>query len=182
MTVDLTIRSATPGDAEGIARVHVDSWCAGYRGLLADELLAGLSIDERTSIWRERLTGKDAQHTERQVSVAVVRDVIVGFVAAGASDEQEGETRVGEIYALYVHPDSWSQGVGRALMQSAVDHPVARGSTEALLWVLASNARARRFYERAGWAWNGRTRTQRLPGVPDFDGEVEEACYRRWLP
>ncbi len=52
---------------------------------------------------------------------------------------------------------------------------------EALLWVLTSNLHARHFYERAGWTHDGRVKTERLPGLPDFDSEVNEACYRRRL-
>jgi ribosomal protein S18 acetylase RimI-like enzyme len=182
MAADLTVRPAELTDAEAIARVHVDSWRAGYRGLLADELLAGLSVAERELMWRKRLTGEVASHDEHRVDVAVDRGVIVGFVVAGPSEDQDGEARSGEVHAMYVHPDHWSTGVGQALMRSAVDHLAAGGAAQALLWVLASNARARRFYERAGWVWGGRTRTRRLTGLPDFHSEVEEVCYRRRLP
>ncbi|HTD57818.1 MAG TPA: GNAT family N-acetyltransferase [Solirubrobacteraceae bacterium] len=181
MVADLTVRLAKPADAEAIARVHVTSWRAGYRGLLADELLAGLSVPERELMWRKRLTGEDASHDRLRVDVAIARGAIVGFVAAGPSGE-DGEARSGEVYAMYVHPDCWSMGVGQALMRSAVDHLTAGGAAQALLWVLASNARARRFYKRAGWAWDDRTRTKRLTGLPDFHCEVEEVCYRRQLP
>jgi hypothetical protein len=51
----------------------------------------------------------------------------------------------------------------------------------ALLWVLASNTRARGFYERAGWSWDGRTQTKQLVELPDFGAEIEEASYRRSL-
>jgi ribosomal protein S18 acetylase RimI-like enzyme len=179
---DLKVRPAELADAEAIARVHVDSWRAGYRGLLADEVLAGLSVAERELMWRKRLTGEDAQHDRRRVDVAVARGAIVGFVAAGPSQEQDAPARSGEIYAMYVHPDRWSMGVGQALMSSAVDHLAASGAAQALLWVLASNARARCFYELAGWGWDGRTRSKRLTGLPDFHSEVEEVCYRRQLP
>ena len=155
----------------------------GYRGLLPDELLAGLSVAERESMWRGRLNGEDEEHDERRVDVAVAREgTIVGFAVAGPSQERDGAaSQIGELYAMYVHPDHWSIGVGQALMRSAIAHLAASGSAEALLWVLASNVRARRFYEHARWTWDGRTKTKRLTGLPDFDSEVEEVCYRRQL-
>lgn len=182
MEADLTVRLATLADAEAIARVHVESWRAGYRGLLADELLAGLSLAERESMWRARLDGTDPQHETRRVEVAVARGSIAGFLVSGPSEEWSARTPSGEIYAIYVHPEHWSAGVGQALIGSAVDHLAGIGAGEALLWVLASNARARRFYKRAGWVWDGRSRTKRLTGVPDFASEVEEVCYWRRLP
>lgn len=184
MSVDTTIRPATVGDAEAVAQVHVESWRVGYRGLLADQLLDQLSVGERESMWRRRLSGEDEQHDERRVEVAVDREgKIVGFVVAGPSEEHDRSLpQTGEIYAMYVHPDHWSMGAGQALMRSAVDYLVAAGSIEALLWVLGSNTRARRFYERAGWRWDGRTKTKLLAGLPDFDSPVEEVRYRRQLP
>ena len=59
---------------------------------------------------------------------------------------------VGELYAIYVTPAWWSAGVGRALMGSVLPALEAEGYRRVVLWVLADNARARRFYERAGFA------------------------------
>jgi ribosomal protein S18 acetylase RimI-like enzyme len=182
MAGDIAVRVAGPADAAAIARVHIESWRVGYRGLLADDLLAHLSVSEREFMWRERLDGGDAQQHRRRVNVAVAGESVVGFMAAGPSREQHTSVQSGEIYALYVHPDRWSMGVGQALMRCAIDYLAAIGAGEALLWVLTSNARARRFYELAGWAWDGRAKTKRLSGLPDFDSEVEEVCYRRRLP
>jgi ribosomal protein S18 acetylase RimI-like enzyme len=177
---DPTVRSATLADVRQIARVHIESWRIGYRGLLEEQLLAGLSIAEREAMWRKRLSGEEKY--ERRVDVAVNRgETIVGFVVAGPSEEQAASERIGEIYALYVLPDHWSMGVGQALMDAAVDHLAGTGSSRALLWVLASNTRARRFYERSDWTWDGRTKTKLLTGLPDFDSEVEEVCYWRHL-
>ena len=67
-------------------------------------------------------------------------------------------------------------------MRAAADFLLAIGTTEAQLWVLAGNRRARRFYEFLGWAWDGRTRTKPLEGPlahVQFADQVDEACYRR---
>lgn len=179
--VGIETRAARAVDAEAIARVHVESWRVGYRGLLADNLLADLSISKREQMWRERLLGGDNE-AQRRVYVAVERETIVGFVSAGPSRDEQASAGDGEIYAIYVRPDRWSAGVGRALMRSAVDFLVAIEVTAAVLWVLASNERARRFYELLGWTCDGRTRTRSLTGPTDdvqVAYEVEEACFRR---
>jgi len=64
---------------------------------------------------------------------------------------------VGELYALYVTPAWWSTGAGRALMGSVLSALGGDGYRRVILWVLADNARARRFYERAGFAADGAT-------------------------
>jgi hypothetical protein len=43
---DLSIREATPADGDAVAAVNVASWQQGYRGLLPEEMLAGLSVAE----------------------------------------------------------------------------------------------------------------------------------------
>jgi ribosomal protein S18 acetylase RimI-like enzyme len=80
---------------------------------------------------------------------------------------------VGELYALYVTPAWWSAGVGRALMGSVLSALEDDGYRRVVLWVLADNARARRFYERAGFAADGGTNI--LTGL----GGVLEIRYTR---
>lgn len=69
-------------------------------------------------------------------------------------------------------PSYWGRGVGRALMVAAARTMRAQGFREATLWVLATNARTRRFYQAAGWRADGATRTE-LGGA-----EVREVRYR----
>jgi GNAT superfamily N-acetyltransferase len=52
---------------------------------------------------------------------------------------------------MYVDPDRWGLGFGRALLFSAEDRFRADAYRDASLWVLRDNQRARRFYERGGW-------------------------------
>jgi len=82
---------------------------------------------------------------------------------------------VGELYALYVAPAWWSTGTGRALMGHVLTALRADGFPRAVLWVLADNARARRFYERAGFTPDGGTNV--LAGL----GGVLELRYARDL-
>jgi GNAT superfamily N-acetyltransferase len=72
----------------------------------------------------------------------------------------------GEIYAFYVHPDAWGTGVADDLMAAALDALDADGWESALLWLLAENPRARRFYERHGWSFDGEEQILPLPGEP----------------
>lgn len=44
----------------------------------------------------------------------------------------------------------------------AVGRLRAFGYDRAMLWVMASNDRSRRFYERAGWSWDGTTSEHRF--------------------
>lgn len=55
-----------------------------------------------------------------------------------------------EIWAIYVRPESWSSGAGRALWLETLRRIVAEGYKSISLWVISGNERAV-FYERAGF-------------------------------
>jgi GNAT superfamily N-acetyltransferase len=157
------VRRAHAADARAIADVHVRTWQAAYRHAFPQEVLDGLSVDERENSWRERLEEGYAAW------VAETAEGIVGFAAAGPS---RTERDVGELYAIYVLPESWGGGAAHELMAAVDDWLVGEGYVTAMLWVLADNPRARRFYEREGWRAEG-TRTDTVRGT-----QVEEALYR----
>jgi GNAT superfamily N-acetyltransferase len=60
------------------------------------------------------------------------------------------------VYAFYLHPDAWGSGAAAALMARCHEYLTDTGYTEAVLWVLRDNPRARRFYENVGWSPTGR--------------------------
>jgi len=154
MAVQILVRSATADDADEIARVHIESWQGAYRGQIPDEYLDSLSIDKRKLVWRRslRLEGRD------ETNWVVERDgTIVGFAGAGRTRDDDAEEGTGEIFAVYVVAPHWDTGAGRALIVEAMGWLRER-FTRATLWVLDTNDRARRFYEKAGWAPDGATK------------------------
>lgn len=56
---------------------------------------------------------------------------------------------------FYLDPTVFGSGGADLLMDAAVTALRAGGFTSATLWVLSTNARARRFYERRGWHHDG---------------------------
>lgn len=165
------VRRATTADAEAIADVHIATWNVAYRGQLPGDFLARLAErrPERIAIWMRAIASGNTR-----VFVAERDRRIVGLVSVGPpeGEPQPGEG-VGELYAIYVHPDAWDTGAGRDLMHTALDELRAIGYQEATLWVLDSNERARRFYERGGWRLDGATKVDRRGDV-----ELNEVRYR----
>lgn len=89
---------------------------------------------------------------------------ITGFASFGPSRDSDTGPRVtGEVPAVYVDPDAWGTGAGRALMGKAVAELARLGYAAATLWVLDANGRARRFYAIAGWKERRRTQDRRKP-------------------
>jgi GNAT superfamily N-acetyltransferase len=170
------VRPGRPGDAEQVAAVHVRSWQGAYRGLVPQDYLDRLDPADRVEFWRGRLTGTD--RPAGGVVVAVAGGQVCGFAAFGPTrDADKDPGRVGELAAIYLLPGAWGKGTGRKLMSAAVERLAAAGYRQATLWVLDSNARARRFYERAGWAEDGGVQHDGSRGFP-----ITELRYRRQLP
>ena len=166
------VRPAVLQDARAIAAVQVATWRVAYAGLLPDDLLDGLDVDERAERWRGRLA---ALPDGVFVFVVELDAEVRGFVSGGPS--RDGGAG-GEVYAIYVDPGFQGRGAGRQLLQAAVDCLTGAGFTEARLWVLADNHPARGFYESRGWRPDGAEQPWTYPGVGEG---VTEARYVRSL-
>ena len=71
---------------------------------------------------------------------------------------------VAEIIAIHSLPESWGTGLGRAMLEEAL---LQIGDRPVFLWAFKENKRARRFYEKHGFRWDGSER------VSEFDGALE---------
>jgi GNAT superfamily N-acetyltransferase len=166
------IRDATVDDADAVALVHVHGWQWGYRGLLPDEYLDGLSAERRAEQWRSWLLEPGRTRTR----LAEEDGACVGFAVSGPSRDPGADDDTGEVYAIYVEEEVSGTGVGTELLGSAVAWLTERGFARATLWVLEGNARARRFYEREGWALDGAAKSE-----PREDFTMDEVRYEMSL-
>lgn len=146
-----TIRTATPADADGIASVHVRAWQAAYRDFLPEAVRDGFPLERRQAMWRLIL-----EDTAPDLRVWVVEDGedVIGFAAVGVSRDDGAPDGTGELYSIYLDPDRIGAGVGLTLMEHATQHLRSRFQ-RATLWTFRDNERARRFYEQAGWTFDG---------------------------
>ena len=69
-----------------------------------------------------------------------------------------------EIVAIHSLPESWGTGLGHAMLEEALNQI---GDQPVFLWAFKENKRARRFYEKHGFHWDGTER------VSEFDGALE---------
>ena len=172
----VTLRPARPGDAAGIARVHVETWRATYAGLVPATYLVGMSEAGQTLFWQKLIArrGKDSL----LVAEAGAGGPLVGFGNCGPSRDR-AMGAAGEVYTLYVALDWQGRGIGRRLLKGLFETFVGAGIGDAFLWVLADNP-ARFFYEAVG---GQRSAERREP----FAGSLlDEAAYvwpdlERWL-
>lgn len=87
-----------------------------------------------------------------RIWVDVQESILAGAVA---SRDAAGET---EILNLAVAPGWRRRGIGRRLMETALEGAVSAGARQVFLEVRESNAGARTFYSQLGFAEGGRRR------------------------
>jgi ribosomal protein S18 acetylase RimI-like enzyme len=142
----MLVRGATPDDIRAIATIHVETWRAAYAGTVPAAHLAALSIDEREVRW-----GNILATSEAPTLVVEGERGVVGWCSYGKSRDPDRAPETGELWAIYVAPAHWSTGAGRALWLEARRALFEGCFCEATVWVFRGNARAIRFYERAGF-------------------------------
>lgn len=171
-----TVRAARPDEAEAIADAHVRGWLTTYRGIVPDEVLDGLSVERRTTFWRDTVTAETATdaHVDRTWVIEEAGRV-QGFASTGPiRDQPDGLAGAGEVFAIYLTPEARGRGLGRTLFAHAVDDLLTRGLDPVVVWVFEANTGARRFYEAAGFTLDG----ARQP-VEFGDVSLPEIRYRR---
>lgn len=169
------IRWASPADAEGMARTQTASWDKAYRGLMPDEVIDRQTVELRTAKWQRQL---DDPVPKTAAFVAEHAGELVGLSSIGPTgDEDLDEAHVGEVFAIYVHPDHWGHGHGGALMGRSLDWLRDAGFSAAMLWVLDTNEIGRSFYERGGWRHDDTIKIDESFGAP-----LRELRYRIGLP
>lgn len=175
----ISIRPATAGDAQAIARVRVDCWRTTYRGLIPDAYLDAMSVDASTALWDRVLS---AETTAASVFVAAHDGEVVAF-AAGNLLEEPRHGLDAELSAVYVRRDHQRAAIGRRLVDAVARAQRAHGAHGLIVWVIAGNKAARAFYERLGasllieqpFEWDGMPLVEAGYGFSDLDALIR-AC------
>lgn len=151
----MAIRPARPEDAADLARVLVEARRSAYRGFVPVAILDEMEVPQRKVRWRLELQQKSAE-----TIVMELEGRIHGFVTVWRCPDEDvsAEEDVGGIRRLYVAPGQWRGGIGASLSRHGEHVLHERGYRRALLWVLAANEPARRFYEAMGYRLDGTSR------------------------
>ena len=113
----MAVREPVEMDAEGIARVHVDSWRETYSGVLDDRFFTEEAYSRRLQFWGRYLA---VQPRPGRMSVAVQDGTIVGFANAGDAVGPDAEhgfppARPLHLFSIYLLAVAHGTGAGQAL-------------------------------------------------------------------
>ncbi len=177
MTV--VVRPATAADLDGVVATFLACWYDSYEQFLPPDTRELYTVDSATELWRRAPTADlivaevaGAAGLTGVTDVTGLVDVtgvgLRGVLGVARFGADRTDSQRGHVFSLYVHPDSQGLGVGRALLDGAVDRLRQAGYGEATLWVFADNTAARAFYTRQGWTPDGATRTEPAYRLPEI--------------
>ncbi len=166
----LEIRRMMAEDAETYGAITARSWQVAYRGIVPADYLGTITPELRTRRFRQFYgPGSGVDYYLAQV------DGEDAGVFCLQADRDAPSGRIGEIGVFYFLPAFWGTGAAPSAMAFALERLRQRGYEEAILWVLAGNARARRFYEKCGFVSDGAAKAIHL------GADLAEVRYRRNL-
>ena len=153
------IRKALFEDAYERAECHVSSWRSAYRGIVPDEVLDNLSAEEIAEKFKKELELKAYSYY-----CAAYDGKIIGHFNIGKCQDED-KLNAGEVRGIYLTEEFWDKGYGKRMMNAAITSLKHMGYNEVVLWALEENNRARHFYERYGFVFNG-TKKEIMIGKP----------------
>ncbi|MGC4377725.1 GNAT family N-acetyltransferase [Fictibacillus sp. Mic-4] len=142
----MNIRKARVEDARPIAKVHVESWRTTYKGMMEDDVLKQLSVDEREQKWKKIIMDL----SEEFLYVAENdKGEVAGFASGGPSRSPEFAYD-GELYAIYILQEYQQKGIGRKLISKIAEKLLENGYQSMIVWVLKDNQAAKQAYIKLG--------------------------------
>jgi len=159
----LTIRKALPEDACDYAVCHISCWQSAYKGIVSDTFLSGMATEKEQRIGRYKKVLAEPGNCEYYC--VCHGEVMVGFCIIQKS-QNERLSWIGEIWAIYLVDEYRGKGFGEEILDFAVNELKRVSPEEIFLWVFESNLRARHFYEKCHFAFDGTTKVSTQWGGP----------------
>jgi diamine N-acetyltransferase len=145
----MTLRPATPADAEAIAQLGTRAFVAKFGHLYSPANLERFLSESHVAAKVVR------ELADPGMAVAVIEQdgAIVAFCKvtfASTLPSHSAAQRPFELKQLYTDPDLLGRGLGARLMDWALDQARGAGADEVQLSVYSDNPEAQRFYARYG--------------------------------
>ena len=143
----MIIRKAIPGDEKVLAHIQTESWKAAFAGILSpEELVRCTNLQKAEKMYHGVLLREDCN-----MAIEFVEDQPHCIAAWGKNRCDLGDT-VGELICIHSLQNNWAKGYGSAMMEYVFAQLQQANYQSVILWVFEDNKRARKFYEKHGFA------------------------------
>lgn len=158
------VDACTQQHFEDMSLLHALGWRAAYRNMIPADYLAREITDRRwVPVFQKNYAdGRCYGLVLYQGDIPVC---CATYGPARVEAEDNGGTictfsspdlaQYGELVSLYGHPEYWGEGYGSMVMEEILRRFQAQGCPGCFLYVLRENNRARRFYQKHGFSWDG---------------------------
>lgn len=138
----VNIIEANAEDIESIANLYVMNWKKTYIGLLHDNFLSGLTVNDGIKKWRKYLTKE-----KYRIFVAYEKEKFLGFSACKEDEELKNCLYLD---SLHVSENSRGKGVGTKLINTVGSYAYIKGYERMSICIVKGNDKAKRIYEKMG--------------------------------
>ncbi len=145
-----SVREANYEDMARAAEIMVTSFRTAFASFVSPETMDACTNPDNCRAMLESIYQEGKMHFlvgEQQ-----------GFLCWQETDEGA------EILAIHSLPESWGTGLGHAMLTQALEQI---GDRPVSLWAFKENTRARRFYEKHGFRWDGTERVSEFDSAPE---------------
>jgi ribosomal protein S18 acetylase RimI-like enzyme len=139
----MTIRTARESDVDGITEVHDAAWREAYLGVIPGRELEKMIARRGPNWWLSAI------RRGSRISVLDFDKSVAGYASYG-SNRIRSMPYAGEIFELYLAPEFQGLGFGKRLFEAAFEDLVEHGYNSLIIWALADNERAIKFYRKLG--------------------------------
>ena len=153
--MDIVVRKVLQEEASDYAICHIKCWQAAYKGIIPDENLSNMLTNMEQIV--EKTRQNICKSSGDEFSIITLDGKIIGKLGYGHCRDED-KINAGEIYAIYLLPEYWDKGYGRQMMEYILSNLKNMGFHEVVIWVLKENIRARIFYEKFGFQFDGSTK------------------------
>ena len=163
------IRNLTIDDVPGAARIRVDGWRRAYDGIVDNEYLNSLDVEEQAQIFL-KCVGSD------NFIVAIMDGEVVGFCRFLFDNSFSPNINYVdcELMAIYTRPDLKGRGIGAKMFKDVVKRFKDKNKTTMIVWCLADNADSIEFYKHMG----GEIKEEKMTRIGDREYREVGIVYK----
>lgn len=162
----ISIRLAKPADAPDMAEIHARSWEAAYKDIIPADYIK-MKNATRPALFKRIIT-----EDNKNQYVILADGKTVGIMCVARPQDDDLPDSFFELHGIYLHPDYYRMGIGTKAIEFAFDLARSLGKKQMSLWVFAENTNSIRFYEKCGFAADGKTK------IYNFGKDVESIRMR----